>query len=109
MNLYNCRASIIPGGGFIVTKFDGDMNPLIAYDVTNNTCTCPAGARPTCKHRKMLGKFFERKHVDDGWFYCAENGMWHRPLNEPADEVKHPRPAIPAEPSVVPAGFKRRV
>jgi hypothetical protein len=81
MNLYNCRT--IPNGGFRITKFDMNCVPIegASYEVTNATCTCPAYRHATCKHRKMLAKFFERHHVDDGWFYNHDNGMWHRPVS----------------------------
>ena len=81
MNLYSCRDG--RNGAYIITKFDMDMVPVdgASYSVTNATCTCPAGARPTCKHRRvLLPKFLQRGHIGDGWFYNEANGMWHRPV-----------------------------
>jgi len=119
MNLYSCRS--VPEG-YRITKHDLAFEPMqegdrwCSYIVTNLTCTCPAGKRPSCKHRKMLGKFFERKHVDDGWFYNDANGMWHRnaAFVEPDAEILAvaPEPApdpAPRSASGVPVGFIRRV
>lgn len=81
MSLYSCRA--IPDGGYAMTKLDDDLNPEATYEVTNATCTCPAGPRPTCKHRgRLLTAFLLRNHVDDGWFLNDQNMMWHRPVTE---------------------------
>lgn len=79
-SLYSCRE--IPGSGFAITKFDSDLNPITTYEVTNATCTCPAGVRPTCKHRsRLLPAFMLRKHISDGWFLNDQNMMWHRPVD----------------------------
>lgn len=37
-----------------VTKFDPDGNPQGIYETSFDACTCPAGQRPTCRHRQML-------------------------------------------------------
>ena len=97
MNLYNCVEE--PGGGYRITKFDEAFNPEGSYSTTNATCTCPAGVRPTCRHRKMLPKFMERNHIGDGWFFNHDNAMWHRPTFEA------PEPAAPTSPEP----FRRRV
>lgn len=74
MSLYACVP--IPHGGFAMTRFDLDMNPEVTYEVTNATCTCPAGVRPTCKHRsRLLPAFMHRNHVGDGWFLNDQNMM----------------------------------
>lgn len=124
MTLYNCRT--IPDGGFAITKFTDDLVPEATYAVTNATCTCAASRRPTCRHRKMLGKFFEFHHVNDGWFYRHENGMWHRPIHPPpevdvasagegpgqsplaANQTASPSVKLPEQASGVIPGFKRR-
>ena len=81
MSLYNCKE--IPNQGYTLSKFDEALNVEATYAVTNATCTCPAGVRPTCKHRsRLLPAFLLRKHVDDGWFLNDQNMMWHRPLVE---------------------------
>lgn len=84
-NLYNCRSS--GEGNFLVNKFDLDINPEATYALSLSECDCPAGSRPTCKHRKMLAKFIALRHVDDGWFLCWETGIWHRPVGLPEATV----------------------
>lgn len=114
MSLYACRE--MPGAGYTLTKLDLDLNPEAVYEVTNATCTCPAGPRPTCKHRsRLLPAFLLHKHVDDGWLLNDLNMMWHRPLTE--DRVHEIAEHVQACNEVldliteaqVPTGFRRRV
>lgn len=81
MILYSLRTAEF---GHTITKFDSDLNPEATYDVTMLTCTCPAGPRDSCRHRKMLAKMIS--YVDTDWFYCYETNAWHRPFSEPATE-----------------------
>lgn len=76
--LYNCRHD---GDQYRVTKFhDGEVQG--SYLVTHSECTCPAGSRPTCRHRQMLPEFIDRHLVnshlfwnhDDGGFSCDFEG-----------------------------------
>ena len=86
MSLYALRA--IPAGGFAMAKFDLDLNPEACYEVTNATCTCPAGKRPTCKHRgRLLAAFLKRGHIADGWFLNDATMFWHRPVADLAEPV----------------------
>src|SRR5216684_4638813 len=71
--LYNCRHS---GDQYRITKFDSDMNPQGSYLLTLEECECPAGVRPTCRHRQMLPKFIAREHVGDEWFFDFDRGGW---------------------------------
>jgi hypothetical protein len=64
--------------GHTITKFDEDMNPVAVYDVSVGSCTCPAGPRPTCRHRKMLARMLPCVNSPD--FYCYETNTWHRPI-----------------------------
>ena len=73
MTLYNCRHS---GDQYRITKFDSDMNPEGSYLCTLEECECPAGVRPTCRHRQMLPKFIARSHVGDEWFFDFDRGGW---------------------------------
>jgi len=73
MTLYNCRHS---GDQYRITKFDSDMNPEGSYLTTLEECECPAGVRPTCRHRQMLPKFIARGHVGDEWFFDFDRGGW---------------------------------
>jgi len=73
MTLYNCRHS---GDQYRITKFDSDMNPQGSYLTSLEECECPAGVRPTCRHRQMLPKFIARGHVGDEWFLDFDRGGW---------------------------------
>jgi hypothetical protein len=71
--LYNCRHN---GDQYRITKFDDFMNVESSYTCTTSECDCPAGVRPTCRHREMLPKFLQRQHVGDEWFYDYDRGGW---------------------------------
>jgi len=77
MSFYNCKSTSTP---FVyrVTKFDLDLNPETSYLTSVSDCSCPAGYRPTCRHRQMLPKFMiEHNRVDTGWFFEFETRRWH--------------------------------
>lgn len=71
--LYNCRHA---GETFRITKFSEHMEVESSYLCTESTCDCPAGVRPTCRHREMLPKFIQREHVGDEWFFDFDRGGW---------------------------------
>jgi len=71
--LYNCRHA---GDQYRITKFDADMNVESSYLCTPSECDCPAGVRPTCRHREMLPRFLHRNHIGDEWFYDYDRGGW---------------------------------
>src|ERR1017187_5811710 len=75
MNLYNIKRG---PHGYAIAKFDEALNLLAAYDTSAKSCSCPAGPRPTCRHRKMLPRMLG--NVDTDAFYCYETNVWHRPL-----------------------------
>jgi len=91
--LYNCRHS---GDQYRITKFDSDMNPQGSYLLSLEECECPAGVRPTCRHRQMLPKFIARQHVGDEWFFDFDRGGWVQMGEEyihtilPQDAEVHP-------------------
>lgn len=117
-----------PSGGFVITKYD-----TIGYEILSNyhmadaiTCECPAGHRPTCRHRQMLPQMIDR--IDTDWFYRFDDGVWAifdegklrfepkgNPMNQPfgyktpatIPVADHPRPETPAE-GEGPAPFQRR-
>ena len=103
-SLYNCSAE--GPDSFLVTKFDTDLNPEATYalsafeddqGVLGCTCDCPAGHRPTCRHRQMLSLFIGNKHVDDGWFLNWNTRQWHRPVHDldlpaPPSDTQTPPP-----------------
>jgi len=71
--LYNCRHD---GDQYRITKFDDDMNPQGSYLLSLEECECPAGVRPTCRHRQMLPKFIARSHIGDEWMFDFDRGGW---------------------------------
>lgn len=75
MILYKLSKSNI---GFLIVKFDDDFNAESIYELDYNTCSCPRGKAPTCRHRQMLPKMVEK--VDTEWFYCFEDSTWHQPF-----------------------------
>ncbi len=120
MILYNCK-SIPPH--YRITKFDDDMNPIGSYAVTMTTCDCPAGVRPTCRHRQMLPKFISENVINgeafldwDGttlWHTWNDDGSIHligsKPLPSPA-KMPEPSPVLQQaiDPSS-PSSLRRRV
>lgn len=102
MILYNLKSEISHANviSYRITKFDEDLNPESSYIVHNEVCECPAGVRPTCRHRVMLPIMLP--HVDTEWFYNYDNATWYDAIgNEvdfeligataPADEASFPR------------------
>lgn len=87
--LYNCHHS---GDQFRITKFDDDMNPQGSYLVMEDECDCPAGVRPTCRHRQMLPKFLARGHVGDEWFFDYDRGGW---VQMGPEWAQAPEPELP--------------
>lgn len=90
--------------GFSITKFDDDYNPYDTYGLSANgkECSCPAGSKPTCRHRKMLPLFQKHNHIGDGWFLVWETRQWARPIN-PANEPEAIPTIIPTEDKLVEA------
>ncbi len=73
MPLYNCRHA---GDQYRISKFTEDMNVESSYLCTESECDCPAGARPTCRHRQMLPRFLARGAVGNEWFFDYDRGGW---------------------------------
>ncbi len=71
--LYNCKHS---GDQYSITKFDAHMNVESTYLCTLEECNCPAGQRPTCRHREMLPKFITRGAIGTEWMFDFDRGGW---------------------------------
>lgn len=71
--LYSCRHS---GDQYRITKMDAYANIESSYLCTATECECPAGHRPSCRHRDMLPKFIHRGHVGDDWLWDHDRGGW---------------------------------
>jgi hypothetical protein len=68
--LYNCHTD---GDEYRITKFI-DGNPESSYLLSHAECQCPAGSRPTCRHRQMLPEFISRQIIDTHWFLDWDDG-----------------------------------
>lgn len=133
MILYNCKPSF-DDGRYIITKWSADLDIESSYITSISECECPAGVRPTCRHRQMLPHFIATDHIGDDFFFCFDDQTWHQPFESVDHEAEEARvdagatefnpdgadtsvasvPSAPAgevERSVVPspAPFKRRV
>lgn len=84
MPLYNCRHA---GDQYRITKFTENMDVESSYLCTTDECDCPAGVRPTCRHRQMLPRFLSRNAVGNEWFFDYDRGGWVQMGNEWAAEV----------------------
>ena len=63
--LYSLRTD---GDQYRITKFiDGDVES--SYLCTETECECPAGHRPSCRHRQMLPELVARKLTNTHWFW----------------------------------------
>lgn len=98
MALYSYRST-----GY-VTKFDRDGNVEASYQVSPEACTCPAGHRPTCRHRQMLPKMLEVGAEDSPMFYDFDKDQFFEPLVSEANEssgtvLESTFPVPPATPS----------
>ena len=70
-SLYNLRHD---GNQYRVTKFDTDLNVESSYLMTATECTCPAGSRPTCRHRQMFRDLLPR--IGSHWMFDFDQGQW---------------------------------
>lgn len=94
MPLYNCRSH--QPNEWAITKLTDDLDPENTYvlrpdpDSGEITCECPAGIRPTCRHRQMLPHFTAANRVNTGWVLDWDNGaQWRQyvgPLGVREDE-----------------------
>lgn len=67
--LYNCHHD---GDQYRITKFV-DGNPESSYLTTHSECQCPAGVRPTCRHRDMMMNLLPL--VDTCYFWDYDRGI----------------------------------
>lgn len=82
MTYYNARSTEL---GFKVTKFDDDLNVESTYDMIEDPsgsikCMCPAGQRPTCRHRQMIDQLSTR--VDTPWMLDFDTRAWVDPTGQ---------------------------
>lgn len=104
MSLYSTKQT---PAGVEFTKFDDDLN-IESVSITNGeTCDCPAGSRPVCRHRTMFWIFHQQNRVGTSWFYDYEMKEWSQPLGEDEPEPPPHKPiTVLSEPTdlvIVPA------
>jgi hypothetical protein len=68
--LYSLRTDSV---NFRITKFvDGEVES--SYICTETECECPAGHRPSCRHRQMLPMMLAHGIVNSHWFWDFDLG-----------------------------------
>jgi hypothetical protein len=85
--LYSCRHD---GDQYRITKLTNHLDVESSYLCTITECQCPAGVRPTCRHREMLPKFIQRGAVGTGWMLDWDRGGWVD--NRTEEELMPPLP-----------------
>jgi len=76
--LYNCHTE---GSQYRITKYDDLGNVESSYLCTETECECPAGHRPSCRHRHMLPRFIQKDAINSYFFYDYDRQGWV--TNEP--------------------------
>lgn len=95
---YNCKPS---GDQYRITKFDTDANPESSYLTDGIECDCPAGVRPTCRHRQMLPLFKASKATNGEAFFNFDTSTWIGGEESPSDDMDADAIAGTPEPIVV--------
>ena len=70
MTLYNLKTD---GDQWRITKFTNDLDVESSYLLSETECECPAGSRPTCRHRQMLPTLIAEGLENTSGFYDFEN------------------------------------
>src|SRR6266403_1732927 len=81
--LYNCHTD---GDDYRITKFDSLGNVESSYLCSLDNCECPAGHRPSCRHRHMLPRFLAKGAVNTFYFYDYDRQGWV--TNEPNGQMQ---------------------
>ncbi|MFA6244805.1 MAG: hypothetical protein WC655_27925 [Candidatus Hydrogenedentales bacterium] len=84
MTLYNIRSD---GDEYRITKFTNDLDVESSYLTSHTECQCPAGSRPTCRHRQMLPTMLDAGLLDTGGFYDFESGQVLLPVTDESDAM----------------------
>lgn len=88
MTLYNLKTD---GDQYRITKFTNDLDVESSYLLSLSECECPAGSRPTCRHRQMLPEMLAYDMANTNMFYDFETKVV---LQSTVDE----HPEVEAEP-----------
>jgi hypothetical protein len=108
-SIYSLRTE---GHQYRITKFtDGEVEA--SYICTETECECPAGHRPSCRHRQMLPMMLANGILNTHWFYSYDT---HQPVDfegspksllDALDASRQIEPAI--EPPIAPPDPKHRI
>ena len=82
MALYNLKSS---DGQWRITKFTNDLDVEASYITSEAECECPAGNRPTCRHRQMLPRMLNVGAEDSGMFYDFDTDQFLEPIADSDD------------------------
>jgi hypothetical protein len=109
--IYNCHHD---GLDYRITKFE-DGNPTSSYLCSAEACECPAGVRPTCRHRQMLPEMIAANivnthlfmHWDVDRFICDFQGLIESaPVPEGLHDTAEGLPPV-VEQTVQPTSWRR--
>jgi hypothetical protein len=125
MTLYNLKSAL---DDYRITKFTPDLDVESSYLIGTGIngqieCECPAGTRPTCRHRQMLNDLIPL--VDTEFFWDFERSIAvdtngrvlspldyigpHSPTVTPEDFDSSDGGSIPPAAAAAPAASWRRI
>lgn len=90
MSIYNIKSTTVDKT-WRVTKFTNDLEVESSYLSSETECECPAGSRPTCRHRQMIPIMLDNDLVDTAGFYDFDRRQVLLPMCTP-----DPEPNIPS-------------
>lgn len=92
MTLYNLRTD---GDQWRITKFDNDLNVESSYLLSEAECECPAGHRPSCRHRQMLPAMLAQGICNKSMFWDFETSQaWHYGTSINIEGEQDPNPDL---------------
>lgn len=105
ISVYSLRSSTL---GYRVTKIT-DGEPEGSYHTSHAECDCPAGSRPTCRHRQMLPRMLGANLLDAEGFWdhdhnriCDIDG---RAMALPKGPKEDTLPSLPKGPEIEPPPY----
>lgn len=86
-DLYTIRQNKPDDVTYECVKVDPDSTSVQVYHISDlpggaMICTCPAGGRPTCRHRQMLRLFQAEERINSGWMYQFDSKKWFEPQTD---------------------------
>ena len=95
MTLYNLKTD---GDQYRITKFTNDLDVESSYLLSFSECECPAGSRPSCRHRNMLKDMLAYGITNTDMFYDYETRIVLQSTVEEYPEVEAEALADEVEP-----------